>query len=287
MTTNNNDVLDICMDTEDDEGYVQILSLPDTAAASTAPMTRDVMCLCADKDRLWGQPEVTVAFLDEFPNDIVEEDVKQMIEAIAHEWTDGTRIRFRFIADPAVADIRISNKPGGSYSRVGNAARLARAGAETMNLDLPRDASARKIQRKAGHEFGHALGFIHEQSSAAYPFRFDEQKTLAHYAAMGYAEGWVRNNILKRIKAQYADASPYDCLSIMHYPIPKEIHDGAEDVHARAQLSVVDKLWVKAVYGEVSPVASVTDEANRAARRVRLMIKQRSAPQRKQHWEID
>ena len=74
------------------------------------------------------------------------------------------------------AEIRITFDPGNSWSTVGRDALLVPAGSPTINFgwfaDVVTDklvsrVTDQEIRRTVLHEFGHALGFIHEHQSPA------------------------------------------------------------------------------------------------------------------------
>lgn len=75
------------------------------------------------------------------------------------------------------------------------------------------------VGRKSKHEFGHALGLLHEQS---YPGGI-QWNTDTVYKFYEQYQGWDRdmvdNNVLKAADQFYTNGTSYDPLSIMHYDV--------------------------------------------------------------------
>ncbi|MUG91313.1 Tolloid-like protein 1 [Scytonema sp. UIC 10036] len=175
--------------------------------------------------------------------------VQTKIAAIAQQWTQYANIKLVFGNDPN-AEIRISLQPGGSWSFLGTDALTIAKNQPTMNYGwLKPDSSDQEYLRVVLHEFGHALGCIHEHQhpQAGIPWNRD-----AVYRYYKETNNWdteqVDNNIFRRFGTDITQFSQYDRESIMHYAIPKELTIGGFEVPWNTQLSVTDKNFMRQAY---------------------------------------
>lgn len=81
----------------------------------------------------------------------------------ANEWSKYANITFKFITS-GTAQIRVTFTQGaGSYSYLGTQALNRPSNSETMNFGWFNDSTTdTEFSRTTIHEFGHALGMIHE-----------------------------------------------------------------------------------------------------------------------------
>lgn len=198
------------------------------------------------KGKLWQLGRVLrVCFLDGSPA------LQEKVTAKAKEWEQYVNIHLDFGNNPG-AEIRISFSPDGSWSYMGTDAFLAPADEQTMNFGwLDEFSSDDEISRVVLHEFGHALGAIHEHQHPELAFEWDEAAVLAYY--MGPPNNWseeeVRFNVLDRYSAEVTQYSKFDPESIMLYPIPNKFTIGDYEVPWRnTVLSDLDKEFMGTVY---------------------------------------
>ena len=99
-----------------------------------------------------------IAFMSGYP------EVKQKVIDYARVWEDEIGLTFDFTAEPEGSDIRINFLPGaGSWSYIGTDALVIPKTETTMNFGwLTPTSSEDAFARVVLHEFGHALGAIHE-----------------------------------------------------------------------------------------------------------------------------
>jgi serralysin len=105
-----------------------------------------------------------------------------------------------------------------------------------------------EYRRVVLHEFGHALGLVHEHLSPAAEIPWDEKKVIAYYKRTnGWNEDYIRANVLARSKA---DAfTRFDPLSIMLYPVPKELTIGGFEIPwSNSELSALDREFIAQMY---------------------------------------
>jgi hypothetical protein len=122
------------------------------------------------------------------------------------------------------AEIRVSFNPGASWSHVGNYVLGLPQTQPTMQLGWLRSYTVDgEVRRVALHEFGHALGFIHEHSSPAQEIPWDKPAVYAWYLER---QGWSQADVETQVLAPHTDmveAGTYDTDSIMHYYIPPHL----------------------------------------------------------------
>jgi hypothetical protein len=90
----------------------------------------------------------------------------------------------------------------------------------TMQLDtVDLGSNLNAWQRTTQHEFGHAIGLLHEHSSPVSGIKWDKEKMYAHYAKMGWTREDVDQQVFATYAVSYTNGTNYDNKSIMHYPI--------------------------------------------------------------------
>lgn len=201
--------------------------------------------LAALTGKLW-QPGRTlrVTFLDGDP------EVQGRIEPFAHEWSKYANLRFAFGND-ASAEIRISFKQPGSWSYIGTDALSIPRDQPTMNFGwLTKTTPAEEYARVVIHEFGHAVGCIHEHQNPATDVPWHKEAVYAYYA--GPPNNWskeqVDTNLFTRYSATLTQFSAFDRDSIMLYPIPNDFTIGDFEVGWNRALSPTDKQFVATLY---------------------------------------
>lgn len=204
----------------------------------------DAPAIAAVYTKLWQNGRtLDVAFLGN-----VNPQVKQKIIKYASLWMKVVNLRFKFVAGNA-GQIRITTTPGGSWSYIGTDARTIAAGSPTMNFGwlTPTTADA-EYSRVVLHEFGHAIGCIHEHQHPAAGIPWDRPAVYAYYAQQGWNQQQVDNNIFARYSHTLLNASAYDRASIMHYAVPNELTLGNYEVGWNRVLSTLDKTHMRRVY---------------------------------------
>ncbi|MGY4761198.1 M12 family metallopeptidase [Paenibacillus caseinilyticus] len=180
--------------------------------------------------------------------------VKQKVKEFAEKWELYANINFDFIDDPNALDcqIRISFQQGkGSWSALGTRCAEIDPSKATMNFGWFNDTTDDKeFSRTVLHEFGHALGFVHEHLHPDIEIPWDKEQVYKFY--MGPPNNWdkesVDHNIFKKYKKTQTNFSDFDPKSIMIYRIPNDFTIGDYEVLGNNDLSDTDKLYASIFY---------------------------------------
>jgi hypothetical protein len=174
------------------------------------------------------------------------------VAAVAKEWTgrDMANLEFDFV-DSDDADIRIAFMPGrGSWSYIGTDCQNYPEG-PTMNFGwLTADSSDDEIRRVVLHEFGHAIGLIHEHQNPKHPIQWN--KDAVERDLSGPPNNWspekIKRNMFDKYQPGEVIATDVDKESIMMYPIPKSWTTDGFSAGLNSELTDRDKDLVRSVY---------------------------------------
>jgi len=212
----------------------------------------------------WEQATLRVAFVD--GGDARYNVLRRKIEAFAKEWEAFANIRFAFqrVAEKDVdgaitdrdLDVAIRLEPTQSF-RVGayqsfygpqsHKQTHADPPAPSMWLVFPLDAKDQEIRRVTLHEFGHALGMIHEQQRPDLDIRWNRAAVLKYYRFTGWSKDTIEAQVMRPFQGRVIAATPFDPTSIMIYPIPHGLVSNYEAGWTR-ELSPMDKVFIGTVY---------------------------------------
>lgn len=200
------------------------------------------------KDKLWDNGStLKIMFID----DNASESLKDRVIEKARIWEQYANIKFEVVTS-GDSDIRITfdRVNGGSWSYIGTDANSRNQDQATMNFgwfyDYTRDS---EIGRTTLHEFGHALGAIHEHNSPANDIQWDEEAVYEYYMnTQGWSEAQVENNLFNKYNGSVTTNSTYDPKSIMHYTIPAGLTLDGFSVGTNFVLSNTDKSFIGKVY---------------------------------------
>ena len=157
-------------------------------------------------NKIWRKKDLNVYFMQ------IHRREAQIMEW-ASEWSKHCALQFHKVDTPVGSDIRVNFKEKGSWSYIGTDAVSIPIESFTMNLGFIDKSTVL-------HEFGHALGLIHEHQS---PFEggFEWNKEEVIKSLAGPPNFWdmerIENNMFKRYKRGDLDGTRYDTKSIMHY----------------------------------------------------------------------
>jgi hypothetical protein len=192
------------------------------------------------------------------------EAIISKVKEYANIWTEYANIKFDFNPpDPATATIRVSFVPdGGHNSLVGTDAKSDKyKGEPTMNLD-PKELNRyllrtdpERFRQIVLHEFGHALGCIHEHQQPDARIQWDTDYLYKHLAKPPneWDEEKVNFNIINHYKKDSPeegriDSTPYDKTSIMQYFFGPEYTKDGFSMPGGKNLSQRDKEFIATMY---------------------------------------
>ena len=199
-------------------------------------------------DLMWNPGEnITVGFLPGETITVITK-VKQYVK----EWETYANVRFVFTNDVSQAKIKVGfKKDGTSWSWMGRDVLVNQSEGRTMNFGWLNDNTPEsEFRRVVLHEFGHALGFIHEHQSPTAGIPWDTAKVYSYFG--GSPNYWshekVDQNVLNKYSVTRTNSSTYDKFSIMHYSYPAYLTTDSSNFPENTDLSVVDKVFVNKVY---------------------------------------
>jgi serralysin len=205
-----------------------------------------------------------------------------MVMRFARRWTEVSKGKVNFFFDRYDGttnrpDLRVSfDTTKGSNSYIGSDALNVPKNKATMNFGwIPLQGGAGVdtivIQEVVLHEFGHAIGLVHEHQSPGANIPWDTTALYEYYERTQdppWTEEQVNSNILQRYAERDVDYNRYDVLSIMHYSIDNDLTIGDFETGWNTVLSVKDSMLVNRLYPYHPCVVNVDCCYDRAGRRV-------------------
>jgi hypothetical protein len=188
--------------------------------------------------------KLRVRFLDGNPK------VQAKVASYARTWSDYANITFDFGDDPA-AEIRISFRDPGSWSTIGTDALDVPSDQATMNYGwLTPRTSELEYSRVVIHEFGHALGLIHEHQNPAGGIAWNKPVVYRYYEGPpnNWSKAEVDSNLFQTYSVRQTQFTETDPESIMMYPIPRGFTTDGLVVGMNNVLSANDKAFIAAQY---------------------------------------
>jgi hypothetical protein len=178
---------------------------------------------------------------------------RDMAKEFATEWTQHANLTFEF-GDAPDAEIRVSFAGRGNWSWVGTDSKQRPVHEATLNLS---DVVGGTIR----HEFGHAIGLVHEHSSPDGGIQWN--KPLIYRELEGPPNFWspeeVDWNVFFLYDRDHVRASEFDGDSIMIYTIPARWTLNGFSFGPNEVLSEMDKAFIASnkCYPAAEPVPPV------------------------------
>lgn len=181
--------------------------------------------------------------------------MKKKVRTYAHQWEKHANIKFKFVTK-APAEIRISfYADAGSWSAVGRDA-LNQAyfplHQPTMNYGWLRDKTPDdEYSRVVLHEFGHALGCIHEHQTPTFDRKWDVKAVMKYFQGPPnyWSEDAIKYNVLQKYSPTGIAATAFDPKSIMLYAFAGALFaDGKGPTNSNTRFSADDIKMIGTMY---------------------------------------
>lgn len=181
--------------------------------------------------------------------------MQKKVRTLAKEWEKHANVKLKFVAK-GPAEVRISfYADDGSWSAVGRDALNASyfpPHQPTMNFGwLGDDSDPVEDRAVILHEFGHALGCIHEHQAPTFDRKWNQAAVMKYF--QGPPNYWdeeaIRHNVLSKYSPKGIQATKFDPESIMLYSFDAELFsDGGGPTNENSQLSSTDQAMIKQMY---------------------------------------
>jgi len=171
-----------------------------------------------------------------------------LVKQTCVEWAKHANLKFTFpLAGPY--DLRVSfDENDGAWSYVGIDNKEIPSNEATLNLGwLDKDV--------IWHEFGHAIGLLHEHQNPETPIKWNEANVIRDLSGSPnyWNEQTIRYNVLNPYLPANVITTALDKKSIMMYPIPLSwTLDGFSSPGGEV-ISDVDKTFIGNIYPFVTP----------------------------------
>jgi serralysin len=200
------------------------------------------------KETKWTPGDtITVSFLDG------DKSVQERVKNAAMAWVAPGMANLNLVfQDNTNSLIRISFRYRGSWSVLGTTCKqITDLTQPTMNFGWLTPASTDdEVNRVVLHEFGHALGLIHEHQNPNQPIRWNRDAVIRDLS--GPPNNWPPETIERNMFEQYhhnqLEATALDGTSIMMYPIPASWTEDGFSADLNKTLSPIDKKFIRAAY---------------------------------------
>ena len=252
------------------QGQVKVKSKPKTPklinfCSTIQPVPKDLPFdttnerAMAENYFLWDNGKtITVKFIGEGGSPKLREKIK----VAAKEWEKYANISFNFV-ESGEANIRVLvTDKGGCNSVVGTVALFRDSNEKTMNLDSNFFYNRGfffdvLLTSTVQHEFGHAIGLLHEHS---YKGKIQWNKEVVYKEAYERDKEWdkamVDFQIFMQHESLYTNGFAYDPLSIMHYGYPASWTLNNIEIKSNFKISELDKATVGLLYPKNSQRAN-------------------------------
>lgn len=199
------------------------------------------------KDSKWKSgDQIRISFLDGDPS------VQERVKKCALKWVAPGMANLRFAFQQQPGDIRISFKNPGSWSTIGTTCKkVTDKNKPTMNYGtLTPSSSDQSLERVVLHEFGHALGLIHEHQNPGGKIKWNREAVIRDLS--GPPNNWsletIEFNMFEPYEKAEVNHTSLDPASIMMYPIPKTWTTDGSSVPLNTKLSAQDTKFIREQY---------------------------------------
>jgi prepilin-type processing-associated H-X9-DG protein len=212
-------------------------------------VSSNVLKIALETGKLWKNGRtLNVAFLDGSATQ------RQKTIEKATMWCKYANIKFNFNGK-SKSEIRISfNADPGSWSAVGTDSLVTEyfsINEPTMNFGwLTDDTNDIEWRRVVVHEFGHALGAIHEHQNPKSGIKWNLPAVYKYFS--GPPNNWPKDqidyNIVNKYTVDQINGTKFDIKSIMLYSFPPEMILSGKGTPENTDLSANDKKFIKKMY---------------------------------------
>lgn len=194
--------------------------------------------------KLWANGRtLKIAFMNE-----LEFGHRQKIIDAASQWLPYVNLIFDFVDDQQ-GDIRIATGNNKNSSILGTNSLLISPDKPTMNLAV--NPEHEDFEAIVIHEFGHALGAMHEHQHPHADIPWDKPKVYEFYQNREMnplTREQIDRHIFTPFNTPNAFYKSYDKKSIMHYPVPNTLTLGDWELPINRKISKKDKQMMKLLY---------------------------------------